>query len=172
MPRLLLLRHAKSDWSAPGQGDHDRALSERGRRDAPRMGVWMAREGLAPDRVLCSTARRARETLALVLGAMEATPRVDFVRDIYAGGANALIELARARGDGVERLMMVGHNPLMEETAARLAGEGEAEELAQMAAKFPTGALAVIEFAADWGAIAPGHGRLVRFVRPKALQRW
>lgn len=169
MVRLMLLRHAKSDWCAGGLADHDRPLSSRGKRAAPLMGTVMRARGLRPDRVLCSTATRARETLRLVGEKMDDVPGTEYTHDIYEAGPNDLLALARFANGGAGTLMMVGHNPTFQDTALALAGSGEETELARMAAKFPAGALAVIDFDGGWGDIAWGSGRLACFLRPRDL---
>ncbi len=168
MRRLMLLRHAKSDWPA-GLPDLDRPLAPRGREAAPRMGAYLAAEGLLPDLALVSPARRTRETFALVephLGSPESRtePR------IYEAPAERLLEVVREAPPEALALLLVGHNPGFEDLARRLVGHGDRYAFARMSAKFPTAGLAVIDFAVeDWREVAPRGGRLDRFVTPKAI---
>lgn len=169
MPRLLLLRHAKSDWSDAGLADHDRPLAERGRLAAPLIGFHVREQGFIPDEVLCSTALRARETLGLVLDAMEARPPVTLRREIYGAGLQTLLELVGEAAYSAECLLLVGHNPAFHEFAVALAGKGKKKLREKMAQKFPTAALAVIEFDEPWPRIGWSRGTLTAFVKPKEL---
>src|ERR1700728_5290448 len=108
--RLILLRHAKSAWPEDVP-DHDRPLAPRGRRDAPAAGGWLRAAGYVPDRVLCSTARRARETWELAEEGLGAHPPVTFEDRVYGASAEDLLDLARQTPAGVATLMIVGHEP-------------------------------------------------------------
>ena len=143
MLRLLLLRHAKSDWSRPGLPDHDRPLAPRGVRDAPRMGRFLRESGLCPAAALVSTARRARETARLVLEAASApADALRPVPDLYGSTPDEILRIVREQGGGASPLVLVAHNPGMEDLVARLAGRYE---------PFPTLALAVISVSAtEW----------------------
>ena len=168
MRRLILFRHAKSAHPA-GVEDHERPLDARGRADAPRMGAYLAGEALLPDLVLVSSARRTQETSALAgeaLGPLEARtePR------IYEAPAERLLGVVRETPDAVRTLMLVGHNPGMEDLARTLIGFGDRYAFARMSRKFPTAAIAVIDLDAEsWGATIPREGRLDRFVTPEGL---
>ncbi|MCA1442045.1 histidine phosphatase family protein [Ensifer sp. IC4062] len=167
--RLMLLRHGKSAWPE-GVADHRRPLAGRGRKAAPAIGAFMARQELIPDLALVSTARRAHETWELVAAAL---PRKVDARDavgIYEVAAKAMIDVIRKVDPSVEKLMLVGHNPGMVELALLLAGGGDEVALARLREKFPTAGLAVMDFAIEqWSEIAPGTGRLVQFVTPRML---
>lgn len=170
MRRLILLRHAKSDWPN-GTPDHERPLAERGREAAPVIGAYMAREGLAPDRVLVSSARRTQETWALVAPQLRTTPDVEREPRIYEASLAALFAVLQAQPVDCHTLLMVGHNPGFEDLAARLVDTGSVDARLAMAAKFPTGALAVIDLPVDrWEDVAPKSGRLDRFITPRALK--
>lgn len=170
MRRLMLLRHAKSDWAAPGMYDHERPLAARGRADAPRIGRYMLQHHLRPDHVIVSTAERTRETWSLVAGAWSDAPRTIFDPRIYeASPADILRAIADAPAS-VRTLLVIGHNPGLQETALLLAGSGRLAERRALAQKFPTAALAVIAFdAPDWAALSPGSGRLTQLVTPRAI---
>jgi phosphohistidine phosphatase len=167
MVTILLLRHAKSRWDEPGVADHDRGLAPRGLRAAPRMGRWAKANTALPDRVLCSTAKRAAETARLFLDAAGIDPPVESVAQIYEASAATLLQLVQAQA-GTGRMLLVGHDPGIHDLALMLAGQGVD---ARLDAKFPTAALAVIGFdAAGFDGVRPGEGRLAAFVRPKDLR--
>ena len=174
MKRLLLLRHAKSSRDNPKLEDHERPLNERGRADAPRMGATMLRKKYLPQLVLCSTALRTVETLELARGEWGANPKTEFLDSLYLASANAILGIIRNAPEQVETLLIVSHNPGLEECAAALMGQGETpaecETQDMMDEKFPTAALAVIDFeAAKWKDVARDMGRLVNFTRPADL---
>lgn len=170
MPRLLLLRHAKSSWTDPGRADFDRPLNSRGRSAAPAIAKFMVQQGLLPQRIVCSTAQRARETLALMLPHMASDMEVAFTRRLYEADAEGYLTAARMAGGTANTLMLVGHNPAMEEVAMVLAPAGDARALTLMREKYPTGALAVIDFDGPrWDEIGPGAGHLTAFCTPKML---
>lgn len=171
MLTLSLLRHAKSDWSLPGQGDFDRELAPRGREAAPRMGAWMRANGVAPERILCSTATRARQTLELVLPHLPGPPSVTFDDGLYLATPSAMqARLRRSAGDA-RSVMLVGHDPGLQRLAIALAGDGDAADLAALRAKFPTAGLAVLAFDTDhWNQVGAGNGRLLHFMSPKRLE--
>jgi phosphohistidine phosphatase len=171
MRRLMLLRHAKSDWSRPGLSDHDRPLNPRGREAAPKVGAYMAHHALLPDLIIASTAARVRETLDLALAAFKRAPKVKSDARLYEAGAGALLKVLQATPSDVQSLLLVGHNPGLAELATLLVATGKTEARARLADKFPTGALAVIDVPLDdWGQLHPGSGRLDRFVVPRALK--
>ncbi|MGE0007897.1 MAG: histidine phosphatase family protein [Parvibaculaceae bacterium] len=171
MLRLMLLRHAKSSWTDPGLDDHDRPLNPRGRRAAPRVGRFMRSRKLVPDLVLCSPARRARDTWKLASAALGAAPRLLMEEALYDfGNGGRILDTVRARAGAATSVLAVGHNPSIERLARRLAGKGDAKLRKRLAGKYPTGALAVISFdAADWDAVEDGKGTLAVFVRPRDL---
>lgn len=168
MRRLMLLRHAKSDWP-DGVSDLDRPLARRGKEAAPRMGRYLQEEGLLPDLVLISPAKRTRETWDLVapfIGdvATRTEPR------IYEAPSARLLTVVREVGPEVRNLLLVGHNPGSEDLAKHLVGHGDRYAFARLTQKYPTAGLAVIDFAAEsWGEIEPRGGRLDRFVTPATL---
>jgi phosphohistidine phosphatase len=171
MLTLSLLRHAKSSWDVRGQPDAERPLNPRGRAAAPLMGRHMAALGLVPDRILCSTAMRARETAALVLVEVTGAPAPSFHDALYlASPARLLAEIARSSAD-VGHLMIIGHNPGLHELALELVAEGAKDDLKRLAAKLPTAGLVVIAFKeSNWRQVRTGRGRLIRFVTPRRLE--
>jgi phosphohistidine phosphatase len=174
MLTLLILRHAKSSWDNPALADYDRPLAKRGQKAAPRMGQEIGALGLRPGLILCSAAARARETLALALPAIaDPMPEVVYDDAFYMASPEALLAILRtlpAGPDAPSTVMLVGHNPGLEELADLLVGGGEDALVESMADKFPTGALAVFTFAAkDWSEVAPGSGTLTHFLTPARL---
>lgn len=167
MPRLMLFRHAKSDWPE-GVADRDRPLAPRGRKAAPVMASYMARSGLAPAQVLVSPARRTLETWALLAQAWANPAEPIYEEAIYEASADRLLDVIRRRGTA-SPLLMVGHNPGFEDLASRLLAK---PELKRLPAKYPTAALAVIDLpGAGWDVIEPGTGTLERFVTPRGLDQ-
>ncbi len=166
---LFLLRHAKSAWP-PDVEDHDRPLADRGLKAAPMIGAYMARERLFPDSALVSTARRTQETWKLVAKELpNPIPRRD-VSELYEAPATRLADILAAVDPNDRTVMMVGHNPGLQDFADWLVGSGDAEMRHQISEKFPTGGLAVISFEADgWADVSSGSGRLERFVTPRVL---
>lgn len=167
MSRLMLLRHAKSDRPA-GVGDHDRPLNDRGREAAPLVGAYLAAHKLIPDLIVCSTSARTRETCALVMAKLPKSVRVVFEEELYLAESDAILALVRALPRNAASALLIGHNPGMHEAAIELAGTGDADARRRLHDKFPTAALAVIDFD-DWGAVRTRSGRLERYVTPKTL---
>jgi phosphohistidine phosphatase len=171
MRRLMLLRHAKSDWALPGAHDHDRPLNPRGRESAPKMGAYMARHALVPDLIVASTATRVRETLDLLLPAFAKAPQVVHDKRLYDAEVTGLLGIIKETAREVHSLLLVGHNPALAELAGLLIASGDVETRRQLLEKFPTAALAVIDFALDdWEKVHRKSGRLDRFVIPRTLE--
>jgi phosphohistidine phosphatase len=170
MRTLMLMRHAKSSWDQPQLDDLERPLARRGREAAPLIARSIKKNDWKPDLVVCSPAARAHETWQLmtpVLGDVDCKT----LRTIYPGAPGRLLEVLRRVADDVETLMLIGHNPGLGRLAADLCGTGPKGPLERLRSKFPTAALAVIEFEVErWEEVAPGAGRLRAFVRPKDLR--
>jgi phosphohistidine phosphatase len=173
MLRLFLFRHAKSSWTDPGLDDHDRPLSPRGQRAAPLIGRFMRAQKLVPELVLCSPARRARDTWKLASAELGTAPRLLLEEALYDfGNGGRILDTVRSKGDATKSVMVVGHNPSIERLAQRLIGKGDAKLRKRLAEKYPTGALIVIAFdAKNWGAIEEGKGTLSVFIRPRDLAK-
>ena len=166
--RLLLLRHAKSAW--PDMADAERPLNDRGRRDAPVMGRWLRDRGYVPGVVLCSPARRTRDTWALLAGELGAEPPVRYEQRIYEATALSLLHLLREAGSDNQTVLLIGHNPGIAELAVGLAQRrdgAEVEPLDQARGKFPTAAIAVLEFKGEWADLMPGEPRMTDFAVPR-----
>jgi phosphohistidine phosphatase len=169
MRRLLLFRHAKA-IPATGRDDYERALVERGRRDAAAIGAFVAEIGLIPDLVLHSGAERARETAAIAMKAWPRRVEARAERGLYDATRPALEAIVRALPDKAASVMLVGHNPGLADLANALVGSGAKSETLRMAGKFPTSGLAVLEFDVDrWRDAAPGAALLARFATPDDL---
>jgi phosphohistidine phosphatase len=162
--RLVLVRHAKSSWTDPDLADHDRPLNARGRDAATVVGRHLRTSGLRPDLVLCSSATRAQQTLERLQ--FEDAPVL--VEDqLYGASAYSLLSRVRTVPGEVHTLVVIAHNPGLEELAHLLA---EHDDQLAAAGKFPTAAVADLEFAIDeWAEVAPGGGRLRTLVLPRAL---
>jgi phosphohistidine phosphatase len=168
----MLLRHAKSEWANSGGGDHERPLNARGRDAAPKIGAYLFRAKIFPDLVLCSTAQRTRQTCELVTASFDKTPAIRFRDQLYLAEPEAIIGIVRETPDEVRALMIIGHNPGVHQAAADLTGSGSAEARELLAAKFPTAALAILDFATDdWAGIGLHAGKLDCFVTPRLLAR-
>lgn len=169
MRTLYVLRHAKSDWHHPGLADHDRPLAPRGERAAARMAEHLRSEGIEPTVVLCSSARRARQTLAAlepVLG--DADVRIE--SGLYGADVVALLEQLAVVDDDVDSVLLIGHNPGLHELALELAGDGDADVVEQLRAGLPTAALVTLALdRSAWSDLAPGTARLVGLVTPRSL---
>lgn len=176
MPELLLLRHAKSDWKDRSLDDFDRPLAPRGCRAAPLMGRHLAAQGLAPDLVLCSTARRAEETLDLLLTALASKPEISYLKTLYLAPPSRLLAVLRRQSPDRNRILLVAHNPGLHHLALDLAGVGPAGggqnppgAAARMAGKFPTAALARFRVS-GWAGLGESQATLLDFVCPRDLE--
>ncbi|MBI1181445.1 MAG: histidine phosphatase family protein [Alphaproteobacteria bacterium] len=168
MKRLLLLRHGKSDWQNPEQPDNERPLNARGQRAAALMGAYLRQRGMIPDLILSSPAVRTRETVALVVEALQREVPVQFHADLYMADARTIARTVRAAPDEARTVLLVGHNPGMQLAALKLSASDAAGRRSEIEDKFPTAALAVIDFdAARWADANAGD--LVAFDSPKAL---
>ena len=168
MPRTLhLLRHAKSSWDEPSLSDHDRPLAPRGRSASKKMAGHLRDQGIAPDVVLCSSAVRTQETLKLIRGGFAEEALIAVEPDLYGAAAEELLGRLRALDEDLYSVMVIGHNPGMQQLALGLASDGE--DLDQVRRKFPTAALATLTFDCDWGELDPGSAQLIAFVRPRDL---
>jgi phosphohistidine phosphatase len=162
MHTLFVLRHAKSSWNDPALDDHDRPLAPRGRRATELMRKHLDRVGIRPSLVLCSSARRARETLDGV------APSGQHVIDgeLYGASAGSLVERLKRVPEEADAVMVIGHNPAIQDLVLGLAGEAPAVQH-----KFPTGALATLKLSCRWVELGPGRAEFAGLVRPKDLHQ-
>jgi len=169
MRRLILIRHAKA-VPATGQDDFSRALAERGRDDAKRIALFVAERGMAPDALIASSAERTRETGEIL--AEHWPKRVDVSEELglYDATRYMLFERARLLSDAQPHVALVGHNPGIGDLAVFLVGTGKRHDLERMAGKFPTCAVAALDFSvAHWRDIAPHSAELALFATPGEL---
>ena len=159
---LILMRHGKSDYPERVV-DHERPLAPRGQREAGLAGEWLRTTQPAIDAVRCSTSVRTRQTLA----ATGITAPAEFEPSIYDATPDALLELVRLTDDEVRTLLLVGHAPGMPQTAWELAANRTGPAATELSRKFPTSALAVLEFDRPWAQVDTGTGELVRFHVPR-----
>ncbi|QND53372.1 histidine phosphatase family protein [Phyllobacterium sp. 628] len=167
MSQVYLLRHAKAVWPSPGQKDFDRPLDSVGIEAASLLGEEMKRLALKPEIIICSTAVRARQTLEHIN--LKPPFILEDLEKLYSGSADSYVTAIRMAGlehETASSVMLVGHNPMMEDVAIALAGRGSPPAHPTFAAGFPTSGLAVIEFPSPLAEIRPGTGILSTFLSP------
>ena len=167
MKQLLLLRHAKSSWSDSSLSDFERPLNDRGFGDAPRIGKFICEIDYLPELIYCSTAKRARQTLTRVMDEWSESAEVNHHDDFYSKSYTHYVETVKGAPDSVNRIMMVGHNPKIEQTVDTLISN-KSEGLLRV----PTAGLICIQFkVTDWNQILPGLGHLKWMMIPKVLKK-
>jgi phosphohistidine phosphatase len=171
MRRLLVFRHSKAQRAIAGAPDRERALIERGRKDAAKIGAYMATHHLAPERVMLSPAARCQQTWKYAAATMKPAPAAMSVEKLYDATPHAIMAAIKDAPASVHTLMVVGHNPGMHELALMLIASGDIETRERLREKLPTSGLVIIDFAFDdWSRLHPLSGRLERFVSPKSLE--
>ena len=158
---LIVLRHAKSDWSG-GEADIDRPLAARGRRQAPEAGRWLSTAVERVDLAVVSPARRTRSTWELVAAELDSPAQVRIDERVYAASAGELLEVVQGLSDTVATAVLVGHNPGVEELVSLLTGQW---------VPLPTSALALVDLVGPWAAAGPSSGALTASGRPPPLTR-
>jgi phosphohistidine phosphatase len=167
---LYLLRHGKSSWDDPSLGDAERPLAPRGVRALARMRKYLRKAAIRPDVVICSPARRTRQTLSEIEPALGRGVTVRIEPEVYAGGAAALAGLVSESTDSASSIMLIGHNPSLQDLAVSLAVDGDDALLARLTEKFPTGALAVIALPhQSWRDLGEARGTLEQLILPREL---
>jgi phosphohistidine phosphatase len=170
MKRLTLLRHAKSGDDGTVARDFDRPLNAKGRRAARAIGRHMRDQQLHFDTVLASPATRVAETLEEVEAGYGGTLSPHWERRIYLATTDELLDLVHEAPDSADSLLLVGHNPGLEQLVLRLVPHGVDGARGQIEVKYPTASLAEMTFAVDhWRDVEEGGGDLIRFVRPRDL---
>lgn len=161
--RLILTRHAKSSWDDPLMQDHDRPLNARGRLAARELGDFLASRGLEPEEVLCSDAKRTRETWDGVASAViETRPEVRYIDRLYHASPTVLLD--EVRKASARTVMLIGHNPGIAEFAAQIAAN---PPLTPSFRRYPTCATLIVDFQSDdWSAVQPGEGSVLEFFTP------
>ena len=171
MRRLLLFRHAKAERAVAGTPDRDRTLIDRGRKDAAKIGAYMATHHLVPDRVLLSPAARCHQTWKHAAKEMKPAPAAMSVEKLYDATPHAILAVIKDAPAAAHSLLVCGHNPGLHELAQMLIASGDIDARERLNEKLPTSGLVIIEFAFDdWGRLHPLSGRLERFVSPKSLE--
>jgi len=161
MKQLYLLRHAKSSWDDIELDDFDRPLNGRGKKAAPLMGKVIREKKLKPELIVCSPSKRTKQTLKLVLEASDLKSTVEFDNRVYEASAEELLTVLQEQKK-VDAILLIGHNPGMENLLTSLTGEHE---------HFPTAALAAIDLNIEkWNAIAGGAGEMRWVIRPRDLE--
>lgn len=168
MRQLLLLRHAKSSWANPGLHDFDRPLNTRGEEATPRMGHYMRAAGYDPDQIFCSSARRTRETLSHLLPIMPASKDIRITSEIYEADSAGYAAYLQKHATGM-CVMLIGHNPSMEDLALQLSSNADTPDRQRMATKFPTCSLAIFEMSAPWPELDARNAQLTGFITPQML---
>ncbi|RAG83461.1 histidine phosphatase family protein [Streptacidiphilus pinicola] len=166
-----MLRHAKSAWP-DGVPDLERPLAERGQRDAPRMGTWLHQAGVRPGLVICSPARRTRETWDLVAGPLGGEPIVAIEPRLYGAEVEELLEVLREVPAGVGTVLIVAHFPGVQGLTLELAAArhgGHRHDLERVREKFPTAGAALLTLPTGWASLRRGTGTLTAFSVPKEL---
>lgn len=174
MTTLYVLRHAKSSWGQPDLLDHDRPLAARGRRAGQDLARHVAERRIRPTLVLCSTARRAHQTLDLILPGLGAPDEIRLERVLYGAGAGDLLVRLRRLSEHTGPVLLIGHNPGLQHLAVGLARDRPAEHcrsaaVTELRAKFPTGALATLESPRPWSELSWGGAHLMSLVTPRQL---
>lgn len=171
MRRLYLFRHAKTEAAEPGQQDRSRALVERGRKDAGAIGAYMATHALIPDKVLLSPATRVQETWQYLATNWRPALGATTVERIYNASSTDLLDAIANTDAAVPSLMIVGHNPTLQDVGVTLIASGDIDAREALRERLPTAGLVVIDFPFDdWSRIHPQSGRLERFVTPKSIE--
>ena len=171
MRRLLLLRHAKAERSEPGTKDISRALIDRGRKDAARIGAYLASHALVPDRVILSPAARTQETWKHAASAFRPAPAAMSVERLYDATPHVILAVLKDTPVAAHTLMVVGHNPALHDLALMLVASGDIDARERLREKLPTSGLVIVDFAFDnWSKLHPQSGRLERFISPRTLE--
>ncbi len=169
MRTLHLLRHAKSSWDDATIDDHDRPLAPRGARAARKIAEYLAAASVHPALVLCSSARRTVETLEALRPEIGETAVVSIEPDLYGADAAEILDLLRTLDPEIREVLVIGHNPGLQDLAIDLAGDEDAGLVDALRTKFPTGALATFDVQVDWAGLGPGYAHLTHFVTPRDL---
>ncbi len=164
--RLVVLRHAKADWPA-GVADHDRPLGRRGVRDSAAVGRWLVDNDDVPDLVWCSTAVRTRQTWEYVGSQLDTSCDVRFEDQVYDAGVDDLLTVLRQTPKKTQRVLLVGHNPGVQDLVLALADRASGDARALAETKFPTSGLAVLDVDGEWADLGQGHANLANFVVPR-----
>lgn len=165
---LYILRHAKSSWKDLDLDDFDRPLNKRGKLNAAQMGRYLSERNVRPQMVLCSKAKRCKQTLKRLLAEGFSPSQQVFLNRLYLASSSEILEEIRNTSDTVKSLMVVGHNPGLESFIEKLVEDKNNADYLSILEKFPTCALAHIQIDTDcWSTLAPNSGRLYCYITPK-----
>ena len=162
MKQLLLMRHAAAAAKGASSGDRDRPLTGDGRRAAAMLGRRLRSDGISPDHVLCSPARRAQETLEQISEALDALPPADLDDGLYLADSVGLLDRLHGVPAETQSLLLIGHNPGLEELVRTLAGPANAA----VQAGLPAAGLAIFRVSGEWSGLSPATTRLTAFITP------
>jgi phosphohistidine phosphatase len=165
---LLLLRHAKSSWADPALADVDRPLTPRGEKAARSIARYLLEKRVKPELVLCSPSRRTRQTFEAIEPSLGRDVRVEYERELYGASADELLGRLRDVPPGIATLLVLGHNPGLQDLAVSLAGRGAGID--RLREKFPTAAIATLAVEDEWADLEPGDAELVDYVVPRELR--
>lgn len=170
MKTVILLRHAKSSWSDPDLDDHDRPLNKRGKEAAPAIAEWLARSRYLPDRVVCSSSKRTRQTLKRMRESIPDLPEAVIEPRLYHADPEAMFEIMAEQPEGCERLMLIGHQPGLSAFARKLVNGHIRPHCTRAFEHFPTAAAAVMTLPlARWSDLAPRTADFIDFAVPREL---
>jgi len=170
MAVLHLLRHAKSDRDQPALADHERPLNPRGEEAAVAMGRHMARNGVIPDLILCSSATRTRQTLDLLVKELTGSPRIEIEERLYLASSGQILRRLRELPEKAETLLLIAHNPGIHEFAAQLAAASPGALRDRLYQKYPTGAWTSFRLKASWRNFGAEDAELLGFVTPAEVK--
>lgn len=172
MTRLILLRHAKSSWSDAALPDHDRPLNARGRHAAKQMADALIKRSYLPDVIICSTALRARKTLAPLLVLLDGTVQLTITRALYDAQAEhypGIIKAAAQKAGSPKTMLLIGHNFAIQDAALVLTNDDNTESFQALKNKFPSGAAAVLDFETSLTEVNAKSAKLIDYLRPRDL---
>lgn len=170
MKTVILLRHAKSSWADPDLDDHDRPLNKRGKAAAPLIADWMKRSGYHPDRVLCSSSRRTRQTLKRMREAMPGLPQAIIEPRLYHADPEVMFELLSEQPDRASTVLVLGHQPGLSAFARKLSNGHVRPRCVRAFQHFPTAAAAVLTLpVTHWDELAPHSAAFIDFAVPREL---
>ena len=169
MLRLYIMRHAKSSWAVPGARDFDRELNEWGIADLKKITNFIKKEEIRPDKILCSSAIRTRQTLGEIVDAFSNKPEIEYTERLYSSGLSEYIEIIN-NTKNAKSIFLIGHNPMCGSMATSLPSSGNADDLEKIAYTYPTATVSIIDFDIDnWSNAAKGNGILQKAIFPSQI---
>lgn len=165
---LYLLRHAKSDWNNTFLSDFERSLNQRGRRSASKIASFISTNKIHPELILCSSARRTRETLEIIQHSFNPKTEFSIENELYASSVYDLFKRIQRVPDSIKSLMIIGHNPGIQDLSLELSAPSELRD--QISEKFPTGSLVdLIIKTESWSSTSPGDAEIISFTTPNDI---